>query len=231
MRPVERGDPPRPYGSYQEARPDLEARLGRFCSYCERYVTTHLAVEHARPKSKDRDLALEWSNLLLACVNCNSAKGTRQPAAATLWPDTDNPLLALRYISGGLVEVRPDVDTATRTGADALIAMVGLDRYPGGPGPQPTTADGRWQQRNEAWTKAEHYRRQLASGSSQQLRQMVACLAAERGMFSIWWTVFEGDADMRRRLREVFPGTSAACFDANESAVARPGAGCARARR
>jgi hypothetical protein len=42
-------------------------------------------------------------------------------------------------------------------------------------------------------------------------------------MYSIFWTVFEGDVDIRRRLREAFIGTPADCFDLNENLLPRPG--------
>jgi type I restriction enzyme, S subunit len=48
-------------------------------------------------------------------------------------------------------------------------------------------------------------------------------VAKGRGMFSIFWTIFAGDIDLRRRLREAFAGTSFACFDANENVQPRPG--------
>ena len=45
MRPVERGAALRVYTKYQDAGPDLQARLGDYCSYCERQIETNLAVE------------------------------------------------------------------------------------------------------------------------------------------------------------------------------------------
>lgn len=81
MRPVERGeapietdDQPRQYSKYQDARPDLISRLGKYCSYCERRIPTNLAVEHIQNKDDRPDLEREWCNFLLGCVNCNSTK-------------------------------------------------------------------------------------------------------------------------------------------------------------
>src|SRR5260221_6501574 len=75
MRPVDKGAAPALYENYQEAGPDLQVRLGDFCSYCERQIETHLAVEHVQPKSHVPALATVWSNFLLGCVHCNSSKG------------------------------------------------------------------------------------------------------------------------------------------------------------
>ncbi len=93
MRPVERGSAPRTYTRYQDAIGDLEARLGTYCSYCER--RTSLAVEHVIPKSKRPDLEREWTNFLLACTTCNSVKGDKDVVIQKfLWPDRDNTFLA-----------------------------------------------------------------------------------------------------------------------------------------
>ena len=51
MRPVDKGTAPTVYTKYQDAGPDLQSRLGDYCSYCERQIETHLAVEHIQPKS------------------------------------------------------------------------------------------------------------------------------------------------------------------------------------
>ena len=92
------------YANYAAALPDLEQRLGRHCSYCERYIATNLAIEHVQPKSLVPALALTWSNFLLACVNCNSCKGdTPVTVADYLWPDSDNTLRAFEYRAGGVV--------------------------------------------------------------------------------------------------------------------------------
>lgn len=85
------------------APPDVKNRLSILykdkCAYCES-LTTHVAslqVEHYRPKAKVEDktpsysgpgyywLALEWSNLLLACPKCNGkgAKANQFPVLGT----------------------------------------------------------------------------------------------------------------------------------------------------
>lgn len=68
---------PGDFADYDDAKPFLLARLGPFCSYCERRIPTNLAVEHIQPKGVPKYAPLEktWDNFLLACVNCNSTKG------------------------------------------------------------------------------------------------------------------------------------------------------------
>jgi hypothetical protein len=43
---VDRGLAPRSYQQYEDAIEDLTAQLGKYCSYCERYISIGLAVEH-----------------------------------------------------------------------------------------------------------------------------------------------------------------------------------------
>jgi len=54
-------------------------------------------------------------------------------------------------------------------------------------------------------------------------RELIVENALGRGLFSVWWTVFLGDADMRRRLRQAFLGTDPGSFDANEDLQPRAG--------
>lgn len=91
MRPIERGAAPRAYARYADAIGDLENRLGRYSSYCERRLPTSLAVEHVAPKSLHRNRERDWGNFLLGCANCNSIKGNQDVAEDdVLWPDRHN---------------------------------------------------------------------------------------------------------------------------------------------
>ena len=71
--------------------------------------------------------------------------------------------------------------------------------------------------------KAKRYRHTLAGQDAVEYRELIVDYAKECGMFSIWWAVFAGDIDMRRRLREAFPGTHGASFDTDENPVYRMG--------
>jgi hypothetical protein len=161
---------------------------------------------------------------LLSCVHCNSSKGHLPVTVADyLWPDSDNTLRALVYSMGGLVQASPLLPLTLRTKAQAIIHLAGLDKFPGNPGREPTSSDKRWQRRFEAWQLADRDRQLLAANNSPEVRELIVENARGRGMFSIWWTVFAGDVDMRRRLRQAFQGTDASSFDANEDACLRPG--------
>ncbi|TGG90120.1 MAG: HNH endonuclease [Aphanocapsa feldmannii 277cV] len=89
-----------PNKKYQEARADLFARLGDYCSYCER-CRSDLHVEHVIPRNHREDLAGEWTNFLLGCKNCNGTKKDRNRSRnGYLWPDERESLLDFsRYSS------------------------------------------------------------------------------------------------------------------------------------
>lgn len=223
MRPVEKGGTPRAYAAYRDAAGDLRAVLGDYCSYCERQIETHLAVEHVQPKSRRQQLATAWRNFLFGCVHCNSSKGKKHVALKNyFWPDRDNTLRALAYARGGLVNADPALAPADSAKATATIALTGLDKFPGNAGREPTDSDRRWLRRKEIWDLAHRCVADLAANDSAVVRQLIVDNAVARGMFSIWWTAFAGDTDMRRRLRQAFLGTCPNSFDANENLQARP---------
>lgn len=224
MRPVERGLAPQVFTSYRDAYPHLVERMGDYCNYCERQIETHLAVEHLQPKDPVPALKNEWSNFLLGCVNCNSSKGDTPVALIDyLWPDSENTMSAFSYSEGGLVNSHGGLTLPLAAKARATLQLAGIDKYPGNPGREPTLADLRWKRRLEAWQLAERCRKQIEENDTEQVRSLVIEVAKGRGMYSIFWTVFQGDADIRKRLREAFAGTSHACFDANEELLPRPG--------
>ena len=224
MRPVDKGVAPAVYARYQDAGPDLMARLGDFCSYCERQIETHLAVEHVQPKIRRSTLVCEWRNLLLSCVHCNSSKGKKRVTLRDFfWPDRDNTLRAFAYSRGGVIRPSSALEASEDTRAQSTIALTGLDKYPGNPGREPTQSDRRWLRRLEIWQLAERDRDRLAANNTIEVRELIIENALGRGMFSIWWTVFADDVDMRRRLREAFVGTHGACFDGDEDAIPRNG--------
>ena len=139
------------------------------------------------------------------------------------WPDADNTLRAFEYVRGGLIKPNPRLPEMMASKAVATLALCGLDRYPSNGGLEPTSADSRWLRRQQAWLKAEHYRDILLRQDTVEIRELIVDNAVSRGEFSIWWTVFAGDVDMRRRLRLAFTGTHEASFDSNEDLVPRRG--------
>lgn len=224
MRPVDRGPAPAAYAKYQDAGPDLQARLGDYCSYCERQIETNLAVEHVQPKSRVPALRTEWDELPSGMRELQLQQGQYTDQLVDyFWPDADNTLRAFEYLRGGMLQPAAALTPHLAAKAQATISLVGLDRYPGGPGQAPAAADQRWLRRQQAWEKAERSRAILAGQDTDEVRELIVNVATGRGEFSIWWTVFAADSDMRRRLREAFVGTHGASSDVNESPVPRGG--------
>jgi uncharacterized protein (TIGR02646 family) len=231
MRPIRRGASPRlgDFANYRNAFPDLASRLGLYCSYCERYVPTQLAVEHIQPKGLPAYQALQgcWENFLLACVNCNSCKKD-QPVALSdvLLPDRDNTLAAYLYSANGEIQVSPQLSAHSQQLARATLSLVGLDRR----SQDIADANGRlialdrFKQRMEVWLKAVRAREWLAlQPENTVLTESVVSLAQATGFFSIWMEVFRDDQALRSRLIDAFPGTRESdCFDAQNSNLVQP---------
>lgn len=133
MRPIRRGASPRQgdFSHYRDALPDLVSRLGMYCSYCERYVATQLAVEHIQPKGLPAYQPLQgrWENFPLACVNCNSTKKDKPVSLSdVLLPDRDNTLAVYLYSAGGEIQVSSQLNPHAQQLAQATLALVDLDQ-------------------------------------------------------------------------------------------------------
>jgi uncharacterized protein (TIGR02646 family) len=222
MRPIERGAVPvaggipKVFAQYADARGDLFVRLGRYCSFCERPIKAGLAVEHVFHKDAYPHLECEWSNFLLACVNCNSTKGTKVFTRKQLFlPDQDNTFRALRYSPGGNVSPYPMLSSGQKGKATRLIRLVGLNKAPVN---DPQVKDQRWNDRREAWDKATRYLTlyQLGRAAIEDIVEL--CQAV--GHWSIWMTVFAGVRDVLLALIADVSGT-ADCFDEHGLPVVR----------
>jgi uncharacterized protein (TIGR02646 family) len=203
MRPVERGEAPQIFNHYKEAAPHLKDRLGRYCSYCERWIAAGIAVEHVSPKSSDEAKALDWSNFLLACMDCNSTKSKKAfVQGQCLWPDADNTFHALSYREDGAIKPNPELDESKVKQIQALLTLVGLSKHP------KDDNSHRWDDRLEAWNKAQQAKCLIAV--TDKARPLAIQTATGHGHWSIWMTVFANDADMQSRLIDAFPGTAKA---------------------
>lgn len=220
MRPLNRGASPitSDYENYRDADPELVARLGSFCSYCERRINTNLAVEHIQPKALPAYAHLEgrWDNFLLGCVNCNATKGDRDVVLDQfLLPDRDNTIAAYNYSMDGRVDVRPDLTEQQRRSASATLHLTGLDQRLNEVRDSNGTlvAVDRVAQRMECWLIAQESRADLDSNRTEAFRRQVARTAVATGFFSIWMTVFANDPIQRRMFIVSFQGTAIDCYD------------------
>jgi hypothetical protein len=75
---TKKGDP-RLSRKYREVRLRVLARDGYVCFYCghEGQDGNNLTIDHIIPVSKSPELAIDESNMRIACKSCNSRKGSR----------------------------------------------------------------------------------------------------------------------------------------------------------
>ncbi|NJD08493.1 MAG: HNH endonuclease [Methylococcaceae bacterium] len=231
MRPVRRGPSPvtKDFDDYTKALPDLIARIGRYCSYCERPILTQLAVEHIQPKSLPHyeHLRGRWENFLLSCVNCNSTKKDKDvQLSAILLPDRDNTFAAFTYRADGSIVPAAGLADPVKQQAQDTLALTGLEKRPADALDEngKRVAIDRVSRRMEVWAITEDVRADLLADTDNAALQRAAIRTAQAsGFFSIWMKVFEGEPAMRNRLIDAFGGTRASgCFDAATGASVSP---------
>jgi uncharacterized protein (TIGR02646 family) len=227
MRPVERGtcpteadDIPKKFRKYQDAQVELVARIGKYCSYCERSLS-NAAIEHKRPRKWHPILECDWDNFLLACSNCNSTKGARNIQLEDYyWADQDNTARAFEYHKAGTIYVNSCLTLAEQQLAQNTLELTGLNKVPS----HPSIRDDRWQTRRDVWNMAEEFWNRLqTSREPEGLKAAIVQLALAKGFWSVWMTVFHEDSDMLNRLIQAFPGTCRSCFDDQGRPILRAG--------
>lgn len=242
MRPVRRRASPQSsdYSDYRDAKVNLVSRISSgtingehavaYCSYCERVVTTNLAVEHIEPKGGDfgkPELKGRWENFLLSCVNCNSTKKDKPVDLSKLFfPDRDNTFAAFSYQADGKILPSSSLtsdqqliaqNTLELTGLEKKIA-VSLDEN----GKQ--IAFERVSQRMHVWGCAElSLKRYLSSPTNTVLQDSIIDNMVLSGYFSVWMTVFKNHPEMKHRFIDAISGTrESGCFDPSTSASISP---------
>lgn len=244
MRPVRRGVNPigRDFADYADAKTDLVSRIGsgwyediqvaNYCSYCERPISTNLAVEHVQPKGLKVGLIQpyahlqgRWENFLLACVNCNSTKGDQNVVLSDLLlPDRDNTFVAFEYEKDGTVSVAVTGPLAML--AAKTLAITALDKAStqNVDDNKQAIALERVGQRMNAWLLAQSAKQDVdAEPNNQRVRNGAVRTALAHGFFSVWMKVFHNDVDMRKRLINAFRGTDGSgCFDTVTTAPISP---------
>ncbi|MDD4964982.1 MAG: HNH endonuclease, partial [Gallionella sp.] len=131
MRPIDKGADRGAFSKYQDAQKLLIEQLGEYCSYCERWLATSIAVEHKKPKQKHPEDEFLWHNFLLSCANCNSTKqGDEINLDEFIWPDADNTFRAFIYDEEGRVIPKQDFsDAKINQQIYATWQMLGLNRH------------------------------------------------------------------------------------------------------
>ena len=90
------------------------------CCYCEQKIPEEghaKAVEHFAPKSVFKAKRNHWSNLLLACAQCNGRKAARFPEMLTINPDE----VKLIYVKRPGKKVPALIDPSKKTNPEAHL--------------------------------------------------------------------------------------------------------------
>jgi uncharacterized protein (TIGR02646 family) len=215
--PKEKGRP-KSYKPHTKANNDLEANLGPYCSYCEVF-SSDLEIEHIISQDQDDTLAHDWDNFLLACGKCNGkgGKSNKNVDFTTMhFPHLNNTFLSFSYKEGGLITVNPALTGISRTHAENMLNLIGLDKYPGNPKyPKRNQNDSRWKHRRIAWEWAMKYLPEYEAG--QKTAQQIVDFATQKGFFSVWYTVFANHPAVKQLLIRSFAGTATNCFDTTNS--------------
>ena len=217
MRPVEKGNSSQVFTHWRDARDPLIAKIGNYCSYCERPLDIP-DVEHKENKANPKyaNKAFDWSNFLLACGYCNSVKGTEDTGArSVLFPDECNTAFAFEYLPLGPVHVAAGIVSPSdkQAAEDTRTWLLKLNRSKDTNG----NRDLRWSGRLDAWREAEQSLRNLCDCDSTQMRDQVTRTAKGCGYFSVWMAVFDSDSDMKQRFIAVFTGTHLSCYNPDGS--------------
>ena len=203
------------YDPYQDAKKTLIENLGSYCSYCEkiRPLIEDSEVEHIAPKKRHSESETKWENFLIGCNACNNkgAKGEKSIIADPEYigahlPHLNNTFLSFKYEDLGFVKVNEDLPEESKKHAEQLFNLVKLGAY----GSAATPADNRWKNRMEAWNTANIYLRKY---KNDKCDVDTIILLAQKGYWSVCFTVFKGYPEVRKALIERFPGTAQECFD------------------
>ncbi|MBP6738623.1 MAG: HNH endonuclease [Leptospiraceae bacterium] len=231
MRPLKKGNSPGKFSDYKNYQEYLIKQLGLYCSYCERKISTMLAVEHIQPKGlkKYEHLETEWDNLLLACVNCNSAKNDKDVILTNYYlPHRDNTFIAFDYQDDGTVVPAKNLNSNQFRIAQDTINLVGLNKNAISPHPNWTSdellfsATQRWGQRVSKFNYVKDALSDYIMNSS--FLQRLGKESAEDSFFSIWMKVFENHPEVRKEIINAHKGTATDCFDSTTTQpISRPG--------
>ena len=242
MRPFRRGPSPiaGDYPDYSDAKIDLISRFSSgliqgkskaaYCSYCERVINTGLAVEHIQPKKGRYShpmLIGRWDNFLLACVNCNSVKGSKRVLFDyLLFPDRDNTFKAFVYKADGKIYINKSNNVVMQSLAINTLKLTGLDKTS-----RETTdengnliAQDRINQRMEAWGIADlQLNIYLKNKHNKDIHEMIAMQMVTTGYFSVWMTVFAEYDEIKKIFIDSISGTRlSGCFNITNNSCIQP---------
>ena len=89
--------------NHPEIKGALKQETYKKCAYCESFVphVAHGDIEHVTPKSLQRELTFEWTNLTFACQICNQLKSTTDDVVDPYNVDPINHIFFFGHIARG----------------------------------------------------------------------------------------------------------------------------------
>ena len=202
MRPVDKGNSPKTYTNYGDARHDLAKKIGYYCSYCEMKVMNSIEVEHILPRNQGGS-HLEWNNFLLSCKYCNTIKSDHNNNLSNyLWPDIDNTDLAFSYSETKAIKPKKSISQSLKILAENSINLMGLDRFPNGDN-IPTQADTRWLSRQKIWNLAKLSYNDWKEAPIIEMARQIARTSLN-GHYSIWIEVFKKEAIVLDEIDKIY---------------------------
>ncbi len=224
----------------------MDDNLGPYCSYCEVFNSTaqvdHIVSQDQIDKKKfPKEMKYLWENFISACSKCNGKNNKTNievDFVKMYFLDRNNTFMAFTYKEGGFVSVNPLLSANQKPKAEALMRLVGLDKFPIASqntpylNPKYPKFDGRndkrWLHSKEAWEHAEMYltkRNYRLYGTAHVIAHIRGTLkvprtlnriADRREFFSVWFTVFMAHKAVKKALIDRFEGTALDCFDGDD---------------
>lgn len=234
MRPIDKGDVPQIEGNvkvvsdYKDWRQDLIDRLGNYCCYCNLVLNDSPQVEHVIPKSTTPHLRLEWSNMLLACGPCNRAKSDLDYTDTNHYlPDVHNTHLAFEYIviphptkknTNACIPAPSNFQGINIKKAEDTIELFKMTNVIS----NARATDLRWKYRYEAVVNATIWRKEWDDWGKTNENGFIRLLltaATAKGFFSIWYSFFQDEPQIKSALLTAFIGTNKKAFDISGNAI------------
>jgi len=125
----------------------------------------------------------------------------------------------IAYHEQGDITIAEQLNTSDKNRTHMLINLFQLNRQ--FLDAKQTELDVRWEDRVNTWAIAKRTHSLLAQLNTEEMREHAVTIAKEKGLWSIWMTVYQDDLDMKRRLIGAFPGTALQCFDGDCNAIPR----------
>jgi hypothetical protein len=218
MRPIDKGAwPVDEHGAkivftdHKQAKIHLTNRTGMYCHLCEMRIDNVPSIEHIKHQKHSPNLKLHWDNFLLACTYCNSRK-PKSPIKTYhyYWPHLHNTYLPFNYqnpLENAGIFVNTSLSAVEQQKAAKTLELYGLQEVADNAG----NIDSRYQARREAFSKALQCLIEYETG--QIILKAITREATSTGFWSVWFTIFQKHAEVRKALLDAFRGTEANCFD------------------